>query len=155
MVDGYLGALAKAAEEGAQLPTIRLAAGGFLFQGEPSPSSVLLEAVEREVEGEAAPVRVNLLGKRVEPTEPTTDQTLAKEHLIGWMRFVFTADNHDPATVLTLRPCRVFAASGGGGLEIPVVRISLAAVTAWWILGEKQVSGGTGWFVGAVFPVDD
>jgi hypothetical protein len=96
-----------------------------------------------------------LLGKRVEPIEPTADQTVAKDHLIGWMRFLFKADNHDPAKVLTLRPCRVFGASGGDGLEVPVVRISLAAVTAWWILDEKQLSGGAGWFVGAVFPIGD
>ncbi len=46
---------------------------------------------------------------------------------------------------------------GGAGLDIPVLRVPLASIDAWWTAGEQTVesaSTGGSWFFGGTIPID-
>jgi hypothetical protein len=66
--------------------------------------------------------------------------------------FDFLAAGQDDADTVTLVDCVIAGGGLGGQLKVPVLRVVLSAVDAWWVSGTEFVkaSGGTafGAFVG-------
>ncbi len=69
----------------------------------------------------------------------------------------FTRDSEDAdVDELTLVDVQLVL-SEGGGVQLPVVRVPLASVNAWWIVPGKELKGSSGGFfaVGGSFPIGD
>jgi hypothetical protein len=153
-VDAQLVALARAAEEGEQCPPVRVLAGNQLFLGQPKASSVVFDNVYAEALAQARRTldRRSRSEKKADPGDP---DALAAPFLDP-LRESLTASGEDGVpTALTLAPAQWWPMAGDG-LAVPVLRIPLNAVDAWWVVHGNVLKAGSSrtWFVGAIFPLN-
>ena len=153
MSDLYLVRVIEAAEEGKALPALRVVAGNTLFVGQPGPSSAFAEKTIRGM----AEARYNA----ERPTKKNAERVFHESMQRGEedARPITSATLGAPTgETLTLLDCQVWPASGGDGVQVPVVRIPLAAVDGWWPgAGQRlKADSGGGWLLGfgVVLPVD-
>jgi hypothetical protein len=145
--DPLLVAVARAADAGAECPALRLLVGNGVLVGQPGPVSGFLEAARVPLIREAMTDR---------PTEPEGVAARVTEYLHTIHDHVEVADDQEP-TALTLYDAQWQSAEGKLGLEsIPVIRVPLAAISAWWIAGGLPVARKDEdgfWLVGVSFPL--
>ena len=116
---------------------MRLFAGGHFFQGTPAPARAFIDTTRaslvREFEQE-----LSRRPRKERKRDPRDPHTLAQHALQPFDSFAAYGD--DPV-VLTLARVRWWPlTSTGNGLHLPVVRIPVMAVTAWWITGATEVT---------------
>lgn len=150
-MDAHLVELARAAEAGEECPPVRLIAGGSIIIGWPAPSSAL---AERSAAPLAAEYAVGLSGRsRRERRESPVDAETAAKQAIELLQEIGERAATDEPRALTLVGAQWLSPGDGGGLNLPVVRVPLASVAAWWIAGgEKLEARGWGGFVGFITP---
>lgn len=153
-MDDVLVAIAQAAEkEQARPPLLYLLAGNSLFVGTPAPSKSFVEASQTALgEGFYDALRPKKKEMEAAYQSALSQATIAAQPLHDRPN----GDDGKP-TAITLVAAQVWPASGGDGVELPAVRVPLAAVDGWWIGGGKKLSagGGAGFFVGGIFPIDN
>jgi hypothetical protein len=95
----------------------------------------------------------------LKPTKATSDEVYlqavaqASELMQGFRGAVGESVTDE---VLTLKDVEIWPASGGDGLEVPVVRVPIQAVDGWWTgPGKRLRAGGGGFFVGVVAPIPE
>jgi len=154
MVDPYLQQLARVTDQGYGVPLpVRVLAGNTLFVGQPGPASMFKEKVVIGLAEEHYNAR--------RPSKKDADRVYqeaiahGEEAIEPLMNSVRGAESGD---VLTLIDCQIWPASGGDGVQVPVVRIPLAAIDGWWPGAGKRLKSGAGggWLVGfgVLVPLD-
>ena len=128
--DPKLVALVRAAEEGKECPPLRIMTATGLFVGAPGRSEGLADSARPAL-------WAHLRGTR--PSETTFDPS---PEVTEQLRPVTEAEEAgEEPTVLTLYGVRWFSTAGFLGLsDVPVVRIPLSSVVAWWIAGGTAIS---------------
>jgi hypothetical protein len=153
IVDTQLVRLVRAAEAGQRCPPVRVFAGSALYLGTPGPSSVFAEFMREPL----AEVYTEVLSKRPrrerkqDPGDPWAMASEALEVLSP-----ARPDDGEP-TALTLLRAQWWPVGPGDGLNVPAIRIPLAAVDSWWLAGgstAKAPGSGPSVFAGIVTPVD-
>jgi hypothetical protein len=150
-MDERLAALIDAAENGRDCPVVTALAGSQLVIGTPASSRSFLEisywaTVGHKPWGRTKPA------DRPEPEAKT------------WERLQSLDPSNPPdgqrSHALTLQYARV-SFLDGSALEVPIIRLPLAAVTAWWVAPVRWVADrsaqrgpGVGVGVGVAIPLD-
>jgi hypothetical protein len=147
-MDTKLVALARAADEGVPCLRITLFAGALLVHGTPGSSEEFPKRVRKP------------LGDSIFQSMPSRDQaqrTKSGEWADFWepidralQPVADTASTEEDQPTLTLLDAEVWPVTGGVGVGLPAVRISIAAITAWWFAGSATQlpapSGAVGFF---------
>jgi hypothetical protein len=151
-VDDYLQAIARAAEAGLECPPLRVVMGGVAAWGVPCASAEFLEA-NREPMVEQYAQALRERPRRERKTSFVDPKELAAEHLqnVRWPR---TEAEASP-TAVTLADVHLWSLVGGDGMEVPVLRVPLEAVEAWWIAGGHPLPAKKDrqWFFFGEFPL--
>lgn len=140
-VDPYLARLVDAAEAGKPVPPVRVFAGSSAAVGQPTTTAEFIEVSELALRESLAPSRWNRKAG-IDPTEA------ARERMASW-----SGPGQDSGPVLSLINCQWYSIGGGSGFDLPVMRIPLEKVDAWWIAGGKEMKERGGFIVGAFFPI--
>lgn len=72
------------------------------------------------------------------------------------LRAVAVDDDEEMAGALTLGAVEWVPQHGQFKVDLPVVRLGLGSITAWWVVGGKVVETaerGSRFFIGGVFPL--
>lgn len=151
-LDPKLVALCAAAEAGRVVPPLTLATAAQLIVGLPTSGNDLAsdsadgvrEAVQGLVQHQPRKAREDAYASLLAQAEPT------------WQTCCAIPDS-DPPTTLTLFQATIWAWGEPSGLKVPVIRVPLSAVTAWWTGRGKEVKGHSsgGWFFGAAIPLEN
>jgi hypothetical protein len=150
-VDPKLIEVARSAEAGGQLPTLRLATAAQLIIGIPGQPSNFGEVTwppiveEMRKQAHRPPSLMPSRGKAEAREEEFKAQTDA---LWGDWRAAARAAEPDPPGFLTLYNALVSGWGESSALRVPAVRVNLDAVTAWWVGTGKMIKdeSGLGWF---------
>jgi hypothetical protein len=141
--------LVAAAHANEQFPPVRVLAGNTLYVG-------YLGTKEQEAERFAFGLGEQLFNgegprKSAEAEEVYPRATARAEHLFRAAR-----DGDFGEDSFTLLNCQIWAASGGGGVEVAAVTVPYAAVDGWWLGSAKRLAskgGGAGLFAGLLIPL--
>ena len=131
-MDPRLVALSKAAERGDVVPVLRLIMQGDLFTGIPASGAYFESAMQNalEVEWEHVATARARHERQAQPMDPAA---LAMRSLGG-----LGPQDRETETVLTLRDVAWRSVVLGTVLLIPALRVDIAAVNAWWIVGGQE-----------------
>lgn len=155
MADPKLIELARSAEAGHELPLLRISTASQLVIGVPGRSADFSEVtwppIMDEMSGNTG--RGAWSPKRIRQAEQQLEKQ-ADRMWEGWAPAA-AAPDPDPPEVLTLYGALVWAWGESSGLRVPALRLSLDAVTVWWVSPGEQMksNGGNGWIVGALMPI--
>lgn len=143
-------AVARSAEAGHRLPLMRLATASQFIMGRAGSARGYNEASAPGVSDEIAAEWHTLRGKGYKDAYDAALQEMS----IGWSPVVGTSEPDPPAT-LTVYDALTWGFGETNGLRVPVVRVRLDAVSAWWVGRGKQVKGQAGgsFFVGGLLPI--
>lgn len=148
MIDPYLVALFKAAEDGEECFPVRMTLiSGDRVRGTPVATREFVrssfkslvnfysmrqpEVVKRAKRDQRQPLIEEEAGKAIAPFNVEID-TSGQE-------------------AITLANATVLFAGRDAGVELPVVRVQLSSVAVWWMAGTKEVKGSSSFFVGVTF----
>jgi hypothetical protein len=149
-MDPALGHIATEAKRGVPQPPVSILAAGVLYVGHLGTEAQVVERMKYGL-GEST---FDATQPRKREAKATAEAAITHADEIIDPLLPHLAEN----AVLTLLNCQVWFPAGEGGLSVAAVRISQAAVDAWWIGGQKRISGknsGGGIFVGGVLTVED
>jgi hypothetical protein len=148
-IDAKLIEVARSAEAGGRLPTVRLATAAQLIVGIPGRSAdfneVTWQPIVSDLEREAgsAPA-LGWSQEKLAKKQAARDERFergAQELRDGWGPAAH-APELDPPENLTLYNALVWRWGEHSGLRVPAVRVALSAVTAWWVGQGQIVKGG-------------
>jgi hypothetical protein len=150
-MDERLAALIEAAENGRECPAVSVLSGSQLIIGTPISSKAFLEVSYWATVGH-------------KPWGPTRPTDTPEPDTKTWERLQSLEPRTipDPEThhALTLQSVRI-SFRDGSALEVPTIRLPLAAISAWWVaparrIGSKssQQGPGVGVGVGVAIPFD-
>jgi hypothetical protein len=153
-MDPELQSLVQAAETDALLPLIRVIAGNQLIIGRPTSTATFISRSEEAVTDRQEGFERKNLGRKEQDLAPQRAAENVAAKFKPWTD-ARSDGRPDEYTVLTLGQAHLWPLSGGDGLALPVLRVPLSAVDAWWLDGASTLSAGSGggWFVGAAFPI--
>jgi hypothetical protein len=151
-MDQALLRLAQAADAGKPCPPINLLAGTSLFVGTPVSRDGFAQESEKQI---AEALYYSRKPSKRNMESVYEEATGAAAEVIEGLRGAVADSGAD--TVLTLRDAEIWPASGGDGVEVPIVRIPLVAVDGWWTgVGKRlKAGGGGGFFFGVFAPVPE
>src|SRR4051794_39746403 len=150
-MDESLRRLAERVEEGEEIAPIWIVSGPLLLRGLPRASTTFANETERFLVDQYA-AALAARPRRERKDVPVDHVEMAQRHL-GVLRMELAGD----LSALTLAPveCQMIGAFGYL-YKMPVARVPLDSVHAWWVGGLEQIEepkrqGGSG--IGAVFPL--
>ena len=131
---------------------ISVSTGGASMRGRVAPASSWYN-VNKRASTQAAGDIVKSWGRKGEEQKAQADQKAQSvSRLMDYTRDIEGADV-DELTLVDVQ----LVLSGGGGVQLPVVRVPIASIDAWWIVPGKEIKGASGGFfaVGGSFPIGD
>jgi hypothetical protein len=147
-MDQSLRAIARAAEQDETYGLWLLTSDGSLFGGATRPSEFFLE---ESAEGMIRGVALERAGGRQRHVDRHLD---AAREFVSEQLAPIHAHVTDDGEALTLAPAQWTPQHGQYTLRFPVVRVAIANVAAWWLVGGEvtdEVKQGGSWFIGGVF----
>lgn len=153
-MDPLLKKIVAEVNRGGSAPTLRVVAGNTLFVGTPGRDGAFSEGAVRALAEE----HYNARRPKKKDTERVFQEAMVHGEEAGRPLTRAALEPTEGDDVLTLLTCQVWPASGGDGVEVPVVRIPLSS-DGWWpgagqlVRGPKQ---GGGWLMGfgVMVPLD-
>jgi hypothetical protein len=147
-MDERLAALIEAAENGRECPVVTVLAGSQLIIGTPTSSKTFLQVSYWATVGH-------------KPWGPTRPIDRPEPDTRIWERLQSLEPRDvEHRNALTLQAARL-SFPDGSALEVPTIRLPLAAIAAWWVaparrIGSKSAprSPGVGVGVGVAIPFD-
>jgi hypothetical protein len=147
--------LVAAASETALPYTVQMYCGNMLITGRPAPPSWFHEVSKRAFAAEMQ----QYLGRQLKKEEGRArlqQATSEFDSIFDRAR----ATESSPPDELTLADATVFPAiqtqgTRSGGQQLPVLRVPLASIDAWWVVNGEAIrgSGGGGMGFGFLFPI--
>jgi hypothetical protein len=150
-MDERLAALIEAAENGRACPAVSVLAGSQLITGTPISSKAFLEVSYWATRGHKpwgpprpgdTPEPDTTIWERLRSLEPSTVPDAGTRH------------------ALSLQSVRL-SFLDGSALEVPTIRLPLAAISAWWVAPARRIANkspqhgpGVGVGVGVAIPFD-
>jgi hypothetical protein len=149
--DPKLVALARAADEGEPCPQLRLVSGPTMILGTPVKSDRFAEAADEAVEQE--------VWAHVQQKYRRKDAPGVYHEVVNGLRPTLDRADETPEppepVAFTMVGALVWGFGEASGQRVPVLRVSLESISAWWLGAGTEVkgSGGGGWFYGMSIPI--
>ena len=153
-VDIKLLAVARAAESGLDLPPLRLATAAHLITGTPGASGDFEDAALSALQ-DAFVASHKHLPQAAAQSAAVRDVAAIGE---GWDASMAEPEPEAPTT-LTIFDALLWAWGEPSGIRLPVTRVRLDAISAWWLGDGEEVkarrTGSVGFFAAISVPIGD